>query len=469
VLQIGAPDHAEVGFLLGTMSNITQVANGVFSLVGDDCTSFSNDKTDLCSNSIFALAGKKHPMAYWTKGEELAKDLVEWSKTAADTVAAYKELSALPAKEKKQAAEKKLAEAKENEQQDPSAENKQKVAEAQAEVQKQDEALAKTEERFDVLLAEVTAGVISDVAAAAEKGLELVDKTIKPLYSMLSKSGADATRKTLHHSAEEAQQRMADAAKDAKERTAADIGKFAAKPKEDEEEKQEEGQDELRETEAKEEGEAFNLQASTHTASLLGDDNAFVFGLNHATLGSDKQAALISGDWAHVRGITGVEIAGGDEVKVTATSALDLQSDSVIKLVAHEAETELAAPDGFDLLLHCKTGIMLESTEKDIRLAAQDNGLFGWGNTTAAFAAGGGSGFGLLATGSALNVGALSAVDKDSVAAVDDCTISFESSKIEAVCSGAKMTLESGKFKATDGSGELTIAGARSSSARRRR
>ncbi len=438
VLQIGAPNAAEQGILLGTVGNATQIANGVFTHIGDSYATFSNAKTDICSNNIVTLAGQPHPMGYWQKGEKLAKDVIAWGKAAAAALDSYKELSALPAKKQKEAAEQKLAAAKQEDAQNPSAKSKKKVARAQADVAAKDAALTKTQASWDALAAEVASSSLGEAAAAAEKGIEFIEAAVKPLHSMMSKMTSALTTKLMHGVTKDAHERMAQAAKDAEERVEADIGSFAADP-EDEEEEDGDKPKKYDGMKAAAEGEALCLAASTHTAAMMAEKNAFVFGIEYATLGSDKVASLISGESAHIKAVKAVELCAVEDVKITANDLIDLQSDVSVKIVGHADETEANMPSDCSVFILSDKGTTVEAKSKHIWLDAKDGGIFAHASATAALSAGGG--FGVVATDSDVNIGALSSADSDGVSAGSD-KICIKDGKIEAEGGGAKLKLD---------------------------
>ena len=78
--------------------------------------------------------------------------------------------------------------------------------------------------------------------------------------------------------------------------------------------------------------------------------------------------------------------------------------------------------------------------EKHIWVDAED-GAFIHAANTGGFAVGSGSGFGVVATDSKVNIGGLSSADKDSLSAKDSSTICIEDSKIKATGGGAEMEL----------------------------
>ena len=435
VLQIGAPNAAEQGVLMGTVSNATHIANGVFTHVGDDYSSFSNAKTDICSNTIVSLAGQAHPMGYWTKGEKLAKDVIKWGKAAAAALDSYKELSALPAKKSKKEAEKKLAKAKQDDAKNPTAESKKKVARAEADVAKKDAALTKTEESWDALAAEVASSTLGEAAAAAEKGLEFIDAAVKPLHSLMSKMTSTLTTKLMHGVTKDAHERMKQAVVDAEERVEADLGEFAKDP-DDEEDSDKKKFDDM---EASAEGEAIHLQASTHTCAIMAEKNAFLFGMEYATLGSDKVASIVSGEAINIKAVKAIEVAAVDDVKITSNALIDLQSDVEVKIVAHADETEANMPSDCSVYIFSEKGTTIEAVAKDIWAHAKDGGVFAHGSKTAAISSGGG--FGLVAGDSDVTIGAMSSADSDSISGGSD-KICIKDGEIEAEGGGAKVKLD---------------------------
>jgi type VI secretion system VgrG family protein len=431
VLQIGAPNAGEQGVFIGTIANATTIANGVLTTIGDDYASFSNGKVDLCSNNVIAVAGQAHPMGYWTKGEKLAKDVIKWGKMASAALDSYQTLATLPAKEKKAKAEKKLAKAKADDAKNSSAETKKDVAKAEADVAAKDLALTKAEESSGQLVAGLLAGTIGDVVAATEKGVEFLDGVIKPLHSLMSKMTSSLLSGLMHGVAKDAHERMTQAVKDAEERVEADLGKFAKAPGDDDDDKSK-----ISEMAAKAEGEALHLNASTHTAAVFSEKNAFFFGMEHATLGSDEVTSVVSGETLNIKAVKDIEMAAVEAIKITASKLLDLQSDKEIKIVGHDGEDDASIPSGTSVFLFGEKHIYVDSKD----------GAFLHGKSTSALAAGGSSGFGVYASDSKVHLGALGSADSPDVSGKDESTVKVEDGKIKLEGGGAEVTLD-GKIK----------------------
>jgi type VI secretion system VgrG family protein len=431
VLQIGAPNAAEQGVLMGTVANFTTIANGVITTIGDDYAAFSNEKTEIASNNVLSVAGQAHPLGYWTKGESIAKDVIKWGKSAKAALDGYKDLTTLPAKDKVDGANKKLAKAKAEQKKDPSAATTKQVAKAAAEVATKEASLIKSESTADALVAGYLAGTVGQIVNATEEGMKIVDGIIKPLHSRMAKMTSSLITGLMHGVAKDAHERMTQATKDAEQRVEADLGKFAEESGQEDEEV-----GKVAEMEAKADGEALHLTVSTHTAVVFSEKNAFFFGMDNATLGSDKVTSLVAGETANIKAAKDIELAAVEAVKITSHELLDLQSDKEIKIVGHDGENDASLPSGTSVFV---------LGEKHVYVDSKD-GAFLHGASTSALSAGGSSGFGVCATDSKVHLGKLGGADSPDVSGEDSSTVKIEDGKITLEGGGAEVKMD-GKIK----------------------
>jgi len=106
--------------------------------------------------------------------------------------------------------------------------------------------------------------------------------------------------------------------------------------------------------------EPYSMSETKHSTGILAGDNMYMYGGKHLTLHSPEIAHIISGDTAHVKAETGVEVATDDWIKLTSTKTVDVHCDKEIQLVA-APQSEKKMPGGHTMLFFSHKGINMES------------------------------------------------------------------------------------------------------------
>jgi type VI secretion system secreted protein VgrG len=128
--------------------------------------------------------------------------------------------------------------------------------------------------------------------------------------------------------------------------------------------------------------EPYSIRIAKHSTGMCAHNTAFMYGDKHAAIYSHEQAMLVSGDKAHVKAETGVEVATDDWIKLTSSKMIDINCDKHIMLVADSADDK-SMPGGHSMFMYSFEGIKMESATgkiegkamKSIELTADTMGI----------------------------------------------------------------------------------------------
>jgi type VI secretion system VgrG family protein len=119
-------------------------------------------------------------------------------------------------------------------------------------------------------------------------------------------------------------------------------------------------------------GKPYNIQLSRHSASLYAAKNAFIFGGLSTTMFSGKSANIIGTSRVDIKSKSIVEIAT-KHLMLTGNDQIDAHASKTLKLVAHDGDKSIAVPGGNSMYFHAKEGLIMDSVEKDITAKAKKN------------------------------------------------------------------------------------------------
>jgi type VI secretion system VgrG family protein len=306
---------------------------------------------------------------------------------------------------------------------------------------------AAAQKSWDESPVNINKGTDADVIKAIESVMAL-GSTTGPIYSILSKIMFTANEKFNETTVHAFQQGAKMVTRLSKQRKTAELGTF---------------------------GKHFNIQGATDSGALWGGKNAIVAGRKHATVFSLGDTGLIAKKSAHVKALDCVEISSKQDIQFTAKKIIDGYSAKDIKLIAHPSARSKAMPGSASFYIMSKAGILFESETKDFEMKTKDNmkltaedkdmlldaknkKFAAHGKTGAYVGAGGGSGFGMVATASEVELGKLSGASNllGAKAEGNNC-IKIESSKITATIKSCRLTLQPSKILIDAGSTGLKL------------
>lgn len=219
--------------------------------------------------------------------------------------------------------------------------------------EKAEQRATEAEEAWKRVDAKVKEGDAVEIEKGKKEELEAPEK--KDLWSKIAKKLSDEAHKT--HLKE-----TQDELKDCKSSLSASTEREAAKAGDFEE--------------------PYSIRIAKHSTGMCAHNTAFMYGDKHAAIYSHEQAMLVSGDKAHVKAETGVEVATDDWIKLTSSKMIDINCDKHIMLVADSADQK-SMPGGHSMFMYSFEGIKMESATgkiegkamKSIELTADTMGI----------------------------------------------------------------------------------------------
>lgn len=507
VLQIGEPNAPEQGIVMTSIANVSTMTNGANTAVSTMHTAYTSWKTAAANNNIVDMAGLPNPYSTWQKIEAIANAAIGTAKALSSMAGGFQQIGIDEANQTKADAEKEQKEAREtalnaqrdawyvaqgidpnapestaagpnpyvydadnpptktnpdgttspmsedewrNEQlkaivaADPNGQTARELQTAQDAVAAATTASTNAAKEWADSPLNTTTGPASNYIKAAETVLATA-KTVGTLFSTINKMLSPVIQ-----NANYAVMKAAGIAAN----SVGGVGRIDAN--------------------VESFGEPYNIQGAVNSAGLLGMRSALVYGKHSATLASTSDASVLASKQAFIKSRWGTEVSSGKEVVLSAYEDINGWAKNNIILVAGGPKSKTISGDN-STLVYSKKGILLETQTNDIelkakrnvQLTAEDNDMLldakkkkfaAHGKTGAYVGAGGGSGFGMVATASEVELGKLSGASNllGAKAEGNNC-IKIESSKITATIKSCRLTLQPSKILIDAGSTGLKL------------